>query len=197
MLPIVSRVLGSILATRIRVWAEEMNLLDENQAGFRIGRSTADATQIFIRIQEDSMILQHVLDEQSQPKDNSEQRQAYLLDLKKAYSLVSKSILWKLLDKLEMPRTVISKLQDLYEFTAYKVRGQERDNSSFFPQRGPRKGCPTSPVIFNIFHQAVMRVAAEMRKEKASEKGLGVGIRWSYMPGNLLPRVHKKNTFNS
>ena len=62
LLPILSRVLGRILATRIRVWAEEMNLLDENQAGVRKGRSTADATQIFIRIQGDSMILQNALD---------------------------------------------------------------------------------------------------------------------------------------
>ena len=176
-LHILSRVLGRTLATRIRVWAEEINLLDENQAGFGKGRSTADATQIVICIQEDSLILQNALDEQSEPRDNSEQPQAYLLDLKKAYPRVRKPILWKILDKLKMPRSVISKLQDLYEFTEYKVRGHERDTSSFFPQRGLREGCPTSPVIFNIFHQAVMRVATEMRKEKANEKGLDVGIR--------------------
>ena len=33
-----------------------MNLLYENKGGFRKGRSTADATQVFIRIQEDSVI---------------------------------------------------------------------------------------------------------------------------------------------
>ena len=60
-----------------------------------------------------------------------------------------------MLDKLKMPRSVISKLQYLYEFTEYKVRGHERNSSSFFPQRGLLEGCPTSPVIFNIFHQAV------------------------------------------
>ena len=58
LLPILSRVL----------WAEEMNLLDENQAGFRKGRSTADATRILKRIQGDSIILQTALDEQSQPR---------------------------------------------------------------------------------------------------------------------------------
>ena len=44
---------------------KEMSLLDENQDGFRKGRSTADATQIFISIQKESMILQNALDEQS------------------------------------------------------------------------------------------------------------------------------------
>ena len=66
----------------------------------------------------------------------------------------------------------------LYEFTEYKVRGHERDSSSFFPQRGLREECPTSPVIFNIYHQAVMRVATEVRKEKANGTGWDVGIRW-------------------
>ena len=66
------------------MWAEEMNLLYENQAGFRKGRSTADATQVFIRIQEDSVMLQNAIDGQGQPTDCSEQPQASLLDLKKA-----------------------------------------------------------------------------------------------------------------
>ena len=197
LLPILSRILGRILATRIRKWAEEMKLLDENQAGFRTGRSTADATQIFICFQEDSIMLKNALDGQSQPILSREQLQAFLLDLKKAYPRVSKPILWKILEKLKMPRSTISKLQDLYEFTEYKVRGHERDSSSFFPQRGLREGCPTSPVIFNIYHQAVMRVATEVRKEKANDIGWDVGIKWSYMPGNSLPPVHKKYTFNS
>ena len=159
--------------------------------------STADATQIFIRIQEDSIMLQNALDGQSQPILSREQPQAFLLDLKKAYPRVSKPILRKILEKLKMPRSTISNLQDLYEFTEYKVRGHERDSSSLFPQRGLREGCPTSPVIFNIYHQAVMRVATEVRKEKANDIGWDVGIRWSYMPGNSLPPVHKKYTFNS
>ena len=141
-----------------------------NQAEFKKDRSTADTTQMFIRNWGDSMISQNALDEQSQPRDNSEQPQAYLLDLKKAYFTVSKPKLRKILDKLKMPRSVISKLQDLYGFTEYKVRGQKRDSSSFFPQRGLCEGCSTTPVIFNIFHQAVMRVTTETRKEKANEK---------------------------
>ena len=78
LLPILSRIIGRILATRIRIWAEEMKLLDENQAGFRKGRSTADATQIFIRIQEDSIMLQNALGGQSQPTVSSEQPEAFL-----------------------------------------------------------------------------------------------------------------------
>ena len=96
LLPILSRILGRILVTRIRIWAEEMKLLDENQAGFRKGRSTADATQIFIRIQEDSIMLQNALHGKRQPTLSSEQPRAFLLNLKKAYPIVSKPMLWKI-----------------------------------------------------------------------------------------------------
>ena len=50
----------------------------------------------------------------------------------KADPRLSKPILWKILDKLKMPRSHISKLKDLYEFTEYKVREHERDSSNFF-----------------------------------------------------------------
>ena len=46
------------LATRLRKWAEEISALDENQEGFRQARSTADATQFFVRLQEDAELLQ-------------------------------------------------------------------------------------------------------------------------------------------
>ena len=45
-----SRIVARIAARRLREWAENMGLLDENQAGFRNGMSTADATQVMIRI---------------------------------------------------------------------------------------------------------------------------------------------------
>ena len=55
MLPLVSRVIARILATGLREWSEKMGVLDENQAGFRRNRSTLDAAQIMLRIQEDAI----------------------------------------------------------------------------------------------------------------------------------------------
>ena len=51
LLPIMRRILARISVTRLRKWAEATGALDENQAGFRQRRLTADATQIFVRIQ--------------------------------------------------------------------------------------------------------------------------------------------------
>ena len=41
-----SRILGRVIAKRMGWWAEHLELLDENQAGFRKGRFTADVVQI-------------------------------------------------------------------------------------------------------------------------------------------------------
>ena len=53
LLPMISRVVARILATRLREWAEKTKLMDDNQSGFRGGRSTADAAQVFMRLHEE------------------------------------------------------------------------------------------------------------------------------------------------
>ena len=198
LLPIMSRILARILATRLRNWAEATGALDENQAGFRQGRSTADATQIFVRIQEDVKVVRNMEVINNESNEREERKEmAILLDLKKAYPRVSRPILWAILEKYRLPSKVIDKLKDLHEFTSYRVRGEERDSSEFIPQRGLREGCATSPVIFNIFHQAVIRVAEKERAREAEKRKKKVGIEWSFMPGHSLPPKNVKNTFNS
>ena len=36
-----------MIANRPRTWSKELQVLEENQSGFRPGRSTADASQIY------------------------------------------------------------------------------------------------------------------------------------------------------
>ena len=48
----VSRILARIAAMRLGVWAEKVGILDDNQAGFRRGRSTADVVQVMVRLEE-------------------------------------------------------------------------------------------------------------------------------------------------
>ena len=122
---------------------------------------------------------------------------AILLDLKKAYPRVSRPILRAILEKYSLPNKGIDKLRDLHEFTSNRVRGEVRDRTEFIPQRGLREGCATSRVIFNIFHQAVIRVAEKERAHEAEKRNKKVNIDWSFMPGHSLPPKNVKNTFNS
>ena len=48
-----SRILARIMATRVRQWIEDIKFMDDTQCGFRTGRSTADASQVIIRVSEE------------------------------------------------------------------------------------------------------------------------------------------------
>ena len=54
LLSTVSRILARILTTRLRDRSEEFDALNDNQDGFRQHRSTADTTQIMVRLPEDN-----------------------------------------------------------------------------------------------------------------------------------------------
>ena len=149
LLPIMSRILARMLATRLRNWAEATGALDENQAGFRQGRLAADATQIFVRIQEDVKVVRIIEDINNE--NNGKEKRKYmgtLLHLRKAYQRVCRPISWAILEKYRLLSKVIDKLKDLHEFTSYRVREEESDSMEFIPQRRLREGCTTSPVIF-------------------------------------------------
>ena len=57
LLSMASRILARVMASRLRILAEAVGVLDENQDGFQIGRST-DAAQICVRLHEDRAICQ-------------------------------------------------------------------------------------------------------------------------------------------
>jgi hypothetical protein len=43
-------ILAKVIAKRVAWWADYLRLLDEEQAGFRKGRSTADEVQMMVRM---------------------------------------------------------------------------------------------------------------------------------------------------
>ena len=65
MLDMGSRILARFLKTRLRWWAEHLQLLDDNQNSFRQGRSSADATQIMVRMLEDMTDIKKRKEQQS------------------------------------------------------------------------------------------------------------------------------------
>ena len=170
-----SRVLARVIAKRVSAWAECLDLLDDNQAGFRKGRSTADVVQMMVRVNEDVEDCMRRVDDVSA----YEWPEARLLDLRKAYPRVNKPALWSLLERYGMNGKCLESLIDLHECTVYKVRGKEGMSESWMPARGLREGCSTSPILFNVYHQAVMRQAEACRHEQNGD----VGVPWRWVPG--------------
>ena len=185
-----SRILARVMANRLRIWSEKMNLLDDDQAGFRQNRSTADVTQIMYRIQEDTSDLLKRAEAIGEVVDEEDMPGARLLDLRKAYPRVNKPTLWRILKKYGIGERSLRVLMDLHETTMYKIKSREGDSESWIPQRGLREGCPSSPVLFNIFHQAVMRLGAKARKRKAEETDLEFGLHFNWIPGSTFPSMN-------
>ena len=116
--------LPRVCAKRIRWWADHINLMDENQWGFREGRSTADVTQVIARMIEDADdYAKRVGGTGGEAREENNRTIARLLDLEKAYPRVSKPLLWMLLERYGPKRKMLETLIDLHETTEYKVRG--------------------------------------------------------------------------
>ena len=75
----------------------------------------------------------------------------------KAYPRVSKPALLSLLEKYGMKRQCLETLVDLHETIEYMVKGREGTSEGWMPARCLHEGCPTSPILFNIYKQVVMR----------------------------------------
>ena len=177
--------MARVVAARLQVWAEEAGVLDDNQQGFRKGRSTGDATQMMVRLKEDAEDLEKR--REGEVVEEKDVLVARLLDLKKAYPRVNKPALWMLLKKYGLDGNFLRALQNLQETTEYRVRGKAGLSEEWVPKRGFREGCPSSPPLFNIFHQAVMRVARKVRLERAIVTGKTAGVVIKWVPGSSFP----------
>ena len=186
-----SRILAKVLTKRLRTWSEKLKILDENQSGFRGGRSTADATQLLVRITEDADDLRKRRTYLKLPEDDPSDPEARLLDLSKAYPRVSKPALWAILRNYGMKGPFLDSLVDLHEATKYQVKGRDGGSEEWIPERGLREGCSTSPCLFNIYHQIVMRIAEKERKMISDSNHGTTGVKWHWVPGSNIPDPNK------
>ena len=88
MLAMCSRVLGRVFAKRLSWWAEHLELLDENQAGFKKGKSTDDVVQIMVKMQKDMDACRKRKYVNEERMEDDEWPSAMLLGLEKVYPRV-------------------------------------------------------------------------------------------------------------
>ena len=82
------------MATRVIQWIEDIKYMDDTQIGFRTGRSTAGASQVIMRVNEEvQRVTGVVLGRQNMSRDHPV---IVLKDITKAYPRVNRSILWHL-----------------------------------------------------------------------------------------------------
>ena len=111
MLSMASRILARIMATRVRQWIEDIKYMDDTQCGFGTRRSTADVSQVIMRVNEE---VQRVIGVVSgRQNTGGDHPVAVLVDITNAYPRVNRNILWQVLRKLGMKDVLLKTLQNL------------------------------------------------------------------------------------
>lgn len=151
-----SKVLLRIILNRLKPYAE--NIIAEEQAGFRAGRSTTE--QIFnLRIlsekyQEHDLGLYHVF-----------------IDFKKAFDRVWHDALLATMNSYNINSNIIKIIQNLYEKASSAVLLNGNEGEWFRTTVGVRQGCILSPTLFNIYLERLMSEALEDHEGTVSTGG--------------------------
>jgi exonuclease III len=132
------KLLCKILAKRLQVAIESLKLIRREQVGFMRAEECVGQAACLLEIC---------------------QRRSYngidtilcFLDLRKAYDLVPHQ---RLMDKIQLMgfgNKFREFMENMYSNTLIRVRAGTAYSEEFKYQRGVRQGCPTSPLLFNIY----------------------------------------------
>ena len=157
------KVLLTIVATRLSAYREVRNLLPEEQCGFRPHCSTTDIMFAVRRLQELGRKARVPLF-------------LRFIDLQKAYDSVERTLLWQVLVRFGTPPQMMEVIRQFHDVMRTCVRSDNGRCSEWFEvAQGLRQGCVLSPLLFNVFFAAILRVVLEIQQGRRHTRG-------SYLP---------------
>ena len=141
-----SKVMLKVILNRLKPEAE--NIIAEEQAGFRVGRSTTE-----------QILNLRVLCEKYQ----QHQRDIYhiFIYFKNAFDRAWHAALWATMRRYNITADIIRVVQSLYEKATRAVLINGTPGDWFRTTIGVRQGCILSPTLFNIFLEEIMTEALE------------------------------------
>ena len=124
----------------------------ESQCGFRSGRSTVDMIFSIRQLQE---------------KCQEQQMPLYIafIDLTKAFDLVSRSGLFKLLRKIGCPPHPLAVISSFHENMHSTVNYNGSTSEAFKVSSGVKQGCVLAPTLFSIFFSMLLQYAFKNCRE--------------------------------
>jgi hypothetical protein len=132
------KIFSIILNTRLTKWAENNDILCDNQFGFRKNRSTVDC--IFIL----QSIISHTL-------ANKEKLYCAFVDFRKAFDRVDRHMLWFKLYMSGVSTKMINIIKSMYSTVQLCVRSNGLLSNYFESCQGVKQGEPMSPLLFLLF----------------------------------------------
>ena len=141
-----SKVMLKVILNRLKPQAEQ--IIAEEQAGFRAGRSTTE--QIFSLRIICEKYLQHQL-----------HLYHVFVDFKKAFDRVWHAALWATMRKFNISANLVRVIEHLYGKATSAVFNNGAVGGWFRTTVGVRQGCLLSPTLFNIYLERIMNDALE------------------------------------
>ena len=136
----VGKTYATVINTRIKSWCEARDVLVDEQAGFRAGRSTGD--HVFL--------LSELIRAR---KRKGRKTFCAFLDIKKAYDCVFRDGLWYRLGQVGLRGKMWRVLRNLYTVVESCVLVGADRTEWFSIDAGLRQGCILSPILFAIYHR--------------------------------------------
>ena len=144
LLSIVGKLFARIILRRLQRLADQV--YPESQCGFRAGRSTID--MIFSVRQ-----LQEKCREQNKPLYMA------FIDLTKAFDLVSRDGLFKILEKIGCPPKLLLLIRGFHDNMKGRVQYEGSVSDEFEIRSGVKQGCVLAPTLFGIFFAVMLKQA--------------------------------------
>ena len=137
----ISKIFTNILTIRLQKWAENNNVIDESQAGFRKQYSTID--NIFSL---QALIQKYLCRERGR-------FYCIFVDFRRAFDSISHNKIWDSLQRKGISEN--SKFLKIFQSMYSQLKSCVKINDSltkFFEcSIGTRQGCVSSPIIFSLF----------------------------------------------
>ena len=137
----VTKVIGRILLTRLRSWAEEWGGISRFQYGFRPGLGTVDQC----------LNLNLIINKYTLDKEGS--LHLAFMDLSSAFDCVNRSKLWSILNDMGIDPSLIDFLKLLHKDMKGTVRysNDGKCSETFDIYNGVRQGCILAPFLFTLY----------------------------------------------
>ena len=114
------------------------------------------------------------------------------IDLRKAYDSVNRDALWAVLQRCyHLPEKLLTILQVMHDQSTAAIRAYGKTSEEFAVTSGVRQGCVLAPTLFNLFFDAVIRMAIDDHLEE------GKGVRIAFHPDAKLIGDRRKMTLET